>query len=122
MYLYSVGFSGGTIRSESSITISSDGFSSSVKSCCRPTLVTSILLTQTPIHGNCWLKSSIRSYISAVVSLSSDMYPEPCRCRKRCFLETNYKKNDENQRMPADSWLPDSVLVTGAYLNQNSVP
>ena len=39
-----------------------------------PRLVTSILLTQTPIHGNCWLKSSIRSYISAVVSLSSDMY------------------------------------------------
>ena len=32
------------------------------------------------------------------------------------------KKNDANHRMPADSWLPDSVLVTGAYLNQNSVP
>ena len=32
------------------------------------------------------------------------------------------KKNDANHRMPADSWLPDSVLVTGAYLNQSSVP
>ena len=73
-FCYSVSCCGqsGTVSSEVSITISSAGFKSSVKSCCRPTLVTSILFTHIPIHGNCLLNSSIKSYISAVASLSSD--------------------------------------------------
>ena len=74
-FCYSVSCCGqsGTVSSEVSITISSAGFNSSVKSCCRPALVTSILFTHIPIHGNCLLHSSIKSYISAVASLSSDM-------------------------------------------------
>ena len=76
-YSFSCSFSccerSGTVNSEVSIIISSAGFKSSVKSYCRPTLVTSILFTHVPIHGNCLLNSSIKSYISAVVSLSSNM-------------------------------------------------
>lgn len=88
-FCYSVSCCGqsGTVSSEVSITISSAGFKSSVKSCCRPTLVTSILFTHIPIHGNCLLNSSIKSYISAVASLSSDYVAGALTVRKTMPFE-----------------------------------